>query len=238
MVAPAFTAAGTQFANLNAVAAPLPAGFAAGHFHFLVVESSNEPVPAISGWNNVGSGSINIATGTVTALTGRYRIAVGGDTAPTVPDSGDHQVGRIFGFSGVDTASPFDGTPVFSTDSGAGTTVSFPTLTTTVADCMIVHVVVNGFDNATSQVTGNGTNAALTGLTNRGNGWVTTGGGGGYAVITGVKATTGSIGTTTVPIVTATHARAMLTFALKPAAAAPLPAMITVPWMPRRPRRF
>lgn len=234
MAAPAFTAAGTQFANINAVAAPLPAGFAADHFHLLVIETSNEPVAAMSGWNNVGSGSINIATGTVTALTARYRIAVGGDTAPTVPDSGDHQVGRIFGFSGVDTASPFDGTPVFSTDTGASSTVSFPTLTTTGADRMIVHVVVSGFDNATSQVTGAGTNANLTGLTNRGNGWVATGGGGGYAVITGVKATAGSIGTTTVTHTTTGHPRALLTFALKEPTAAPDPTPRAILMAPRR----
>lgn len=215
----AFRAAGTQFANAAAVSAPLPAGATAGDFNLLVVETSNEPLPALTGWSGVGAGSINVAVTSVTSLTARYRIMVGGDTAPTVPDSGDHQVGRIFGLSGVDTASPFDGTPVFSTDSGASTTVNFPTLTTTVADCMIVHVVVSGFDNATSQVTGAGTNAALTGLANRGNGWVTTGLGGGYAVITGVKAAAGAIGTTTVTHTTTGHPRALLTFALKPAVA-------------------
>jgi hypothetical protein len=220
-VAVAFRAAGTQFANQNAVSAPLPAGATASDFNLLVVETSNEPLPALSGWANVGSGSINVAVTSVTALTARYRIMVGGDAAPTVPDSGDHQVGRIFGFSGVDTASPFDGTPVFATDAGSSTTVNFPTLTTTTANCMIVHVVVSGFDNATSQVTGAGTNANLTGLANRGNGWVTTGLGGGYAVITGVKATAGAIGTTTVTHTTINHPRALLTFALKEPTAAP-----------------
>jgi hypothetical protein len=214
-MAVAFRAAGAQFANQNAVSAPLPAGATADDFNLLVVETSNEPLPALSGWLNVGSGSIN------TALTARYRIMVGGDTAPTVPDSGDHQVGRILGFSGVDTASPFDGTPVFSTDAGTSTTVSFPTLTTTVANCMIVHVAVSGFDNATSQMSGAATNAALTGLANRGNGWVITGLGGGYAVITGVKATAGAIGTTTVTHTTINHPRALLTFALKEPAVAP-----------------
>jgi hypothetical protein len=223
VAAPSFVAAGTQFAATNATTAPLPAGWAAGHFHLVVVETSNEPMPAMSGWLNVGSGSINVASGSVTTLTARYRIAVGGDAAATIPDSGDHQVGRMFGFSGADTTSPFDGSPVFTTDSGTSSTVSFPTLTTTVADCMIVHVLVSGFDNATSQVTGAGTNAALTGLANRGNGWVATGLGGGYAVITGVKASAGAIGTTTVTHTTVNHPRALLTFALKPPAAPAVP---------------
>jgi hypothetical protein len=230
MPAPAFVAAGTQFANQNAVSAPLPAGAAAGHFNLLVVETSNEPLPALSGWLNVGSGSINIAVTSVTALTARYRIMVGGDTAPTVPDSGDHQVGRIFGFSGVDTASPFDGTPVFATDNGTSATVNFPTLTTTGADRLIVHVAVSGFDNATSQMSGAATNANLTGLTNRGNGWVITGLGGGYAVFTGVKATAGAIGTTTATHTTTGHPRALLTFALKEPAGAPaIPPILVMP---------
>jgi hypothetical protein len=219
--APAFRSAGAQFANANAVASAFGTGAAANDFNLLVVETSNEPLPAITGWLGVGSGSINVAVTSVTSLTARYRIMVGGDTAPTIPDSGDHQVGRIFHFSGVDTASPFDGTPVFSTDNGTSTTVNFPTLTTTGPDRRIVHVAVSGFDNATSQITGAGTNANLTGLANHGNGWVVTGLGGGYAVISGVMPTAGAIGTTTVTHTTTGHPRALLTFALKEPTAAP-----------------
>jgi hypothetical protein len=219
---------GVATATTGAAAPPLPAGWAPGHVHVLVIETENEPIPAMSGWSNVGTGIQNVATGTVTALTIRYRVAQAGDTTPSVPAAtggaaGKHTICRIIGFSGVDTTTPWDtgtGAPVFGSESVSDTTVSFPTLTTTAANCMIVHVFSTGQDVTTAQSSGAGTNANLSGLANRMNNWTNAGGGGGFAMITGLKASAGAIGTTTTTLTTANF-KALFSGALREAAVVP-----------------
>jgi hypothetical protein len=224
-VAIAVVAVGTVVtATTAAVNAPLPVGWAPGHLHVLVIETENEPIPVMSGWSNVGAGVQNVAGGTITALTIRYRVAQSGDTAPSVPAStgaaaGKHTIARIIGFSGVDTTTPWDVT-LFGSESVSDTTVSFPDITTTTANCMIVHVFSTGQDTTTAQSSGAGTNANLTGLTNRMNNWTNAGGGGGFAMITGLKATAGAIGTTTTTLTTANF-KALFSGALREAAAPP-----------------
>lgn len=194
----------------------LPAGWQPGWIHALVVETSNQLLPFMSAWLNVGSGSVNLATGTVTTLTIRWRRAMDGDTDPTVPDSGDHQIARIIGFTGcVATGDPWN-VALFATENISDTTVSFPNPSTTVANTMVVHVVATGTDTNTGQSSGAGTNAGLTGLTNRMNNWTNAGTGGGFAMITGAKSGTGAIGTTTTTITTA-NVKALFTGALSPA---------------------
>jgi hypothetical protein len=224
-VAVAVRAVGTVSAVLNVAGAPgLPAGWQADDIHVLLIESQNEPVPAMTGWTNVGSGSQNIATGEVTTLTVRWRRAVGGDTTPTVPATGNHSVSRIIGFSGCPTSGdPWDtgtGAPVFTTENVLDTTVAFPTLTTTAANCMIVHAFATGQDINTAQSSGAGTNANLTGLANRMNNWSNAGSGGGFAMITGTKATAGAVGSTTTTVTTA-NVKVLFTGALREAPAAP-----------------
>jgi hypothetical protein len=200
----------------------LPAGWAPGWIHVLVVETSNELLPFMSGWLNVGAGSISLATGTVTALVVRWRRAMDGDTDPTVPDSGDHQIARIIGFTGcAATGDPWN-VALFATENISDTTVGFPNPSTTVANTMIVHVFSTGQDTNTAQSSGAGTNAGLTGLTSRMNNWTNAGSGGGFAMITGAKASTGAIGVTTTTLTTA-NVKALFTGALTPAGTPTVP---------------
>ena len=92
--------------------------------------------------------------------------------------------------------------------------MAFPALTTTVANTMIVHAFATGQDINTAQSSGAGTNAALTGLTNRMNNWSNAGSGGGFAMITGAKATAGAVGSTTTTVTTA-NVKVLFTGALK-----------------------
>jgi hypothetical protein len=225
-MAVAVVAVGTAASiGVNTATPGLPAGWQPDHIHVLVIESENEPVPTMTGWTNVGSGSISLATGTVTTITVRWRRAVAGDTNPTVPATANHTISRIIGFSGCPTTGdPWDtgtGAPIFATENVSDTTVSFPTLTTGADNEMIVHAFTTGQDTTTAQSSGAGTNAALTGLANRMNNWTNASSGGGFAMITGVKATAGSIGTTTTTVTTA-NVKCLFTGALKEAAA-PLP---------------
>jgi hypothetical protein len=224
-------------AGSNTTASPgLPAGWQADDIHVIVIETENEPVPAMTGWSNVGSGTINLATGTVTALTVRWRRAVGGDTNPVVPTpgagAGTHIIARVIGFSGCPTSGdPWDVT-LFGTENVSDTTVAFPNVTTLTANCMIVHAFSTGQDVNTAQSSGAGTNAALTGLANRMNNWTSTTGGGGFAMITGIKATAGAVGSTTTTVTTA-NVKALFTGALKESGGAPSPAVIPSLVMPR-----
>lgn len=226
-MAVAVRAVGTVATATTGAAAPgLPAGFQADDIHVLVIETENEPIPAMSGWNNVGAGTVNLATGVVTALTIRWRRAVGGDTTPSVPAStgaaaGKHTICRVIGFSGCETnGDPWDVT-LFGTENTVDTTVSFPNPPSTTRDNdMVVHVVTTGQDTNTAQSSGAGTNAALTGLANQMNNWSTAGGGGGFAMITGILPTAGSIGITTTTVTTA-NVKALFTGALKEASAPP-----------------
>jgi hypothetical protein len=208
-------------AGSNTTASPgLPSGWQADDIHVIVIETENEPVPAMTGWSNVGSGTINLATGTVTAITIRWRRAVAGDAAPVVPTpgagAGTHIIARVIGFSGCPTTGdPWD-VSLFGTENVSDTTVAFPNVTTTTANCMIVHAFSTGHDVNTAQSSGAGTNAALTGLTNRMNNWTSTTGGGGFAMITGTKATAGAVGSTTTTLTTA-NVKALFTGALKEA---------------------
>src|SRR5215218_3136309 len=141
---------GTVASGLAAINPGLPTGWAADDIHVLLIETENEPVAAMTGWPNVGAGTINVATGSITALTIRYRVAVAGDTAPTVPDSGNHQIARIIGFSGVDTTNPWDAT-LFGTETVADTSVAFPNITTLTANAMVLHAFSTGQDIGTAQ---------------------------------------------------------------------------------------
>jgi hypothetical protein len=220
-VAIAVVAVGTVASGVNAISPGLPAGWPPDDIHVLVVETNNEPIAAMSGWSNVGVGVQNVATGTVTSLTIRWRRAVGGDAAPSVPDSGDHQIARIIGFSGCPTSGdPWDVT-LFGSESVSDTTVSFPNITTTTANCMVVHALsVGSPDSTTGQSSGAGTNANLTGLANRMNNQTSSGTGGGFAMITGLKATAGAVGATTTTITTANF-KALFSGALREAAVVP-----------------
>ena len=209
-------AVGAVVSGTGGVTPGLPAGWAPGWIQVLVVETNNETLPGMPGWLNVGTGTINLATGTVTALTIRWRRAMDGDTDPAVPDSGDHQIARIIGFTGcVASGDPWN-VALFGTENVSDTTVSFPNPSTSMANTMVVHVVAAGTDTNTGQSSGAGTNAGLSSLTNRMNNWTNAGTGGGFAMITGAKSGTGAIGVTTTTITTA-NVKALFTGALNPA---------------------
>lgn len=228
----AFRNAGTVASGLAAINPGLPT-LVADDIHVLVIETENEPVPAMTGWNNVGAGTINVATGSVTALTIRWRPAQAGDTAPTVPDSGNHQIARIAAFSGVDTTNPWDVT-LFGTETVADTSVSFPNPTTTTANTMIVHCFGTGQDTATAQSSSTATNAGLTNLTIRMNDWTTSGTGGGFAMFTGEKASIGAVGVTTSTMTGTANFKTLFTGALKEATVTPASSIRAFIMAPRR----
>lgn len=213
-----FVNKGTFASGTTSCSPGIPASLAAGDLMLLFVETANQAVTQPSGWTEVTSSPIG--TGTAAAigavrLTVYYRFWQSGDSAPSVAvTSGNHVTAIIAGYSGVSASTPFDGvTPVTST-AAASTTATMPGITTGSANAWVVHGIALDVDgNSTDRITGTPTNANLTGLTERHDQTVTTGVGGGVAIIDGVKASAGASGNTTAT--QASSANAYLTLSLR-----------------------
>lgn len=224
MALPTFVAKGTFASGIGDVTPGLPAGIAADDLLLLAVESAKQAASAPSGWTQCPSSPQENSGGSAggsnaVRITAFYRIATGSDTDPTVTDTGDHTTALIVAYRGVNTSSPFN------TSAGAGysasTTITAPGVTTTVADCMIVHLIGSDRDsNSTTSMSG-WTNAALANVTERHEQTVNAGFGGGIFVVDGEKATAGVVGDTT-GTYTVSEEHASITLALQPPATAPV----------------
>jgi hypothetical protein len=195
---PAFVASGVEASGVDDITPALPAGWAAGHLFLLAVETANQAVSAPAGWTETTNSPQSTGTAGGTSATRLHvfqRIAQSGDTAPTVADSGDHQIAWITAFSGIDATTPVL-TSAGSVLSSAGQTGTATGFTTTVADCLIVMIGTHAedlADDAACVVA----NANLTSVTVRKTFNSTAGNGGCLVVATGIRAAAGAIGSTT-----------------------------------------
>jgi hypothetical protein len=217
---PTIVGVGTPGQGTGNVTPGLPAGWQAGDLFILAVETANETVATPSGWTAATNSPQSQTFGAVTRLTAFYRRAVGGDTAPTISDPGDHAVAAILGLRGV-VAS---GDPQNITAGGHANFVNsivVPGATTTVDNCLVVVLVTDHSANLTLPRYTAVSNADLANLTKRldtagGNGGAD--GGGGLGMFTGDKATAGTYGTTSITFFLSTVGTGYLTLAIVPAA--------------------
>lgn len=220
---PGWTAFGAYSASITDATPGLPTGWKDGDLCLLFVECIiTETVATPSGWTALtGNPVTTSAAGTSSRLYGFYRRMVDGDSAPTVTDPGDHCSAVIHGFRGViATGNPWDQITT-STEATEDVTFSWPSVTTTVSNTMIVHAVGIGWDsNSYGWAVGAAyTNAALTNLTSRSGNSTNLNGGGGIGVATGEKPTIGAVGNTTMSGDTLQNtAKAFFTIALQPGA--------------------
>lgn len=142
------------------------------------------------------------------------RTSGGCGSAPVITDSGDHTTCQVHQFRGVKTTGDPHNTAGQGTD-GNDTSASLPGVTTTAADTLIV--LVQGTSNNATATTNCGavTNADLTSITERFDSTNTQGLGGGHCIITGVKASAGSVTNSTLTL-SATSFKAAFTIALEP----------------------
>lgn len=221
MAAPTVRAVGAIASGVGAISPGLPAGTAAGDLLVMVLETNWNQAITVSGWTACPSSPQAHATNIgieATRLSMFYKIAAGGD-ATTTSDSGDHQHGCIIGI----TAGTFDATTPFNANAGNVTTtraaVVIPGVTTSVADCLILAVTCTGVDSAGTTLYSSWTNANLTGITERVDSGVTDGSGGRIGACTGVKATAGATGNTTVTMPDEPKYTAQICLAIAPASA-------------------
>src|SRR4051812_10285955 len=104
----AFRARGTVVSGLSTLTPGIPAGLSNNDTMYLAVQTSNQDPGAISGWIKLGF--IGTGTGGAVGAVGlaiykRFVATAAGESSPTVPDSGDHQLAYIDAYSGVDATS-------------------------------------------------------------------------------------------------------------------------------------
>lgn len=213
MPTPNFQAVGAQQANTAALTGATAVAWpthVAGDIGLLVIETSGEgttlSITTPTGWQAVpGSPVTDLATIAGSKLQVWWkRAASAAEGAVTVPDSGDHQIARIFTFRNcIATGNPWDVTTT-GNKTTASTTATVPAVTTTVADTLITMIVSRPNDNNSTTHFGVPVNANLTGLGEGGEAGSTQGNGGGFVVSYGVKTTAGNTGTSTLTKIAST----------------------------------
>lgn len=224
---------GNFASGTGALAVGVPAGYQDGDVFLLFVESANQTITTPSGWTQVANspqytGTAAKAGGVRLAVF--YKVVSGAQSSVSVTDSGDHTTAIIANFRGVDTTSPIHLTSG-AVKATASTSISTPSLTTTIANTMIVNAV--GLDkdaNDTDTITTAWSNANISppdGKYEERHDQSYNGGvGGGIAFATGIKAVAGAIGNTNLTADSSTT-HVYITIALKPLPEATIPIVTT-----------
>ena len=201
MALPTWKAKGTFTSGTGALTVPWPTSgtYAVGDFALLFIHSANETIATPSGWTQAPSSPQS--TGTAAAA-GGVRLAVfykyaasTSEASVSVADSGSVTAAQIHAFGNVHATNPIHQSA--GSVQAATTAMSFPGVTTTFNNCLIVHGCAQDTDAASTATSGAPTNAALGSLTERHDQTVTAGVGGGLVIITGTKDTAGATGNTT-----------------------------------------
>ncbi|NTW89455.1 MAG: hypothetical protein HGB37_00895 [Candidatus Moranbacteria bacterium] len=214
---PVFRAVGTSATGTGAVNPGLPAGHVANDILILFVQSDNEAVTAPAGYTQIGPqhGSGTNATALGNRLAMFWKRDSGSESAPTVADSGDHTFAVIAAFSGC----PTTGDPFKYIAGGEKSTASVTGTAsggqTTIDNSLVVVAFANSVDGATSTMYSGWTNASLSSVTEIFDTGVADGNGGSIGIMTGAKASAGSVSSTTVTETSAVDA--YTTIALLPA---------------------
>jgi len=232
MAMPVVVGVGAAASGQAAVTAAYPGGYTAttNDIGIIFQECENADTPAApSGWSIIVTQALT--SGTTSKLTAMWRRIQAGDTAPSVPDPGNHQTVTMIVVSGCITAgNPWD---VFTntTELVSDTSVSVPGVTTTVNNCLILAAFGTGQDvNNTTALTW--VNGSLANLAHRRSSWTALGTGGGFAFCTGEKAAFGGTGATTTTAAVAANFKTLMTIALKEevaAAGGPPPILVMAP---------
>jgi hypothetical protein len=216
MAAPTFVAVGTWVTGTGNVIPGIPSGTTTDDILILAVNSysGDAAVSAPSGYASVTNSPSSTSDPELAVF---WKRAGGSESAPTVTDVGEHLGARLFCFRGcIGSGNPWDITAA-GNSSTFDSSVTFPSVTTTVSDTLILNVHAGSI--AGTGMSGY-TNANLTSITERGDSATLVDLGGGSSVwvsvtlATGIKTTTGSTGSTTATVPDSTK-DAMMTIALK-----------------------
>jgi len=224
---------GAFASNVAAMTCDFPAGYTAvdGDVGLTWRESENaDTVTAPTGWAILVNQPV--ASGTTTRLSVIWKRFVNGDTAPSLADIGDHQVGIMAVVRGCKTIGNPWNQVGSTTELTADTSVSIPGVTTTAPNCLCLYGFSTGEDiNSGAGATG-WANASLTNVTEQMDRWATAGTGGGFAMASGGKAVAGATGAMTATLSLVANFKALICIAMEGN-----PERATPPRRPRTPRQ-
>lgn len=213
------TVVGVSAASASGTAAITPAfptGYTAVADDVAVTYCECESAGTITppaGWAQIIAQSVT--TGTTTKLTALWKRLAGGDTAPSIADAGDHNIGRMIVIRGcVQTGNPWD-FAVVATELAADTSVSIPGSTQVAPNCLILSAFATGQDIASTAGATGWDNASLANGAERMDNWTASGLGGGFAVWSGEKAAPGAVSATTATLSLAANFKALMMIAFK-----------------------
>ena len=194
MAAPIHVGTGTVVAGTS-VSASWPSGHAVGDIGFLTVAKNlSGTMSTPSGWTLLFSDTASNSIGSVRGQV-FWKLAASTSEPDVALTDANNIIGCITAYRNVDPTTPV-GTPTDNSGT-SGTSLSIPAVTTTFSDSLIFVFAASERDAAGAHFT-SVTNANLTGITIHANDGTTTGNGSGVMVASGVKATAGSTGSTTV----------------------------------------
>lgn len=208
---------GTQQAGINALTVTWPTHLA-NDIGVLVVETdgagTNMATP--TNWNLIQGPITDVASAAGSKLYAFWRRAASNaEGSVSVPDSGDHQIARIYTFRGaLQGSSPID-VSTSSTKTTASTTVTIPAVTTTVANTLVVWIVSRPDDTTSTTHFPVATFAGLTGVAEAAEAGSNAGNGGGFTLQYGREATAGSTGTGSISSLAASTTNSIIVFALE-----------------------
>lgn len=203
-----------------------PAGIVSGDILLWVGESvggQNFTLPA--GWAQVSTNGTPVSPvvqTTNTQLTVFWRRYDGTGSAPSVTGPADHGVTRMIAIAGCPaTGNPWNVVAV-GVDTVSDNSATFPnSVSTTVTDCLVLLIGAWSDDFAVAALP---VNANLSSIAEHIDSQTATGNDGGIYLASGIKATTGTIGTSTATLGGVAF-KAMMTLAMAPSA-------VVVPTLP------
>lgn len=174
---------------------------------FLIVETKGDEAATLSD----AQGFVEVTdspqfTGTDTRLTVFWcRATSSSMPSPTIADAGDHIIHQMVTFRGcVNSGNPWD-TTGGDVKTPADTTMTYPSVTTSVALCLIVLVGARDLDTGATW-SGLPVNVNLANITERSDSGSASGSGGGLTVATGEKTTAGATGTSVATVTSSINA--------------------------------
>ncbi len=197
---PTVVAVTAEFTSTGVPTATLPTGHTTNDILVLVLQSSNDSlVVAPAGYTQLGpqNGMNTGAAALANRLSIFWKRDGGSESAPTIPDTGDHTYGFMFAIRGCPTTGdPFaiGGNNFKFTTSTSGTG---PKSVTTVDNCLVVDIFAGNVDNASAEGS-SGANTDLGSFTEQFDDGTTDGTGGFLWMSSGTMAAAGPVKATTV----------------------------------------
>lgn len=212
---------GAVASGTTAITPAFPAGIVANDIILTVAECEGVTAPGAytlpSGWAHVSTDGTPVSPvlqGTNTILWVIWRRYDGVFTAPSLGDSGDHNLGQTIAIRGCPTTgNPWNVVAVAS-EATSDTSASWPGATTTIADTLVLEIIASSADSATAPLSATPlTNGNYTSITTQINNGIIAGNGGGIGVVSGIKATAGATGASTGTLAVAGF-KALMTLAM------------------------